>query len=250
MNWTQSKVIPEKLPDVNDSFFIWCLVGHNKQINCLCSFFVQLFRSRTWRLVIWKVPFSIKLTRPSFPRILWPSFSHWMLGMGLPMMWQCNWVVEPGAKVWLAGPWRMMGGTRSEGAIKTQNKFKITFSTETLYCYSSDKNQPQYAEYVTHSWMEIWFVCCTCVKAPKTFLFPRKHPSGGHTFITKHPTAGNVIECSRSHLHGAHQEHIHTHSTRWNSHQKQFEVQNLSEDRTTDFLISVISVYLLSFISK
>lgn len=67
--------------------------------------------------MIWKVPFSIRLIRPSFPRILCPSFSHWMLGMGLPMMWQCNWVVEPGAKVWLAGPWRMMGGMRSEGAV-------------------------------------------------------------------------------------------------------------------------------------
>lgn len=76
--------------------------------------------SGTWRLVIWKVPFSIKLIRPLFPRILWPSFSHWILGVGFPMMWQCNWVVEPGAKVWLAGPWRMMGGTRSEGAKGTK----------------------------------------------------------------------------------------------------------------------------------
>lgn len=66
--------------------------------------------------MIWKVPLSIKLTRPSLPRILWPSFSHWMLGNGFPMTWQCSWAVEPGAKVWLAGPCRMMGGTRSEGA--------------------------------------------------------------------------------------------------------------------------------------
>lgn len=74
--------------------------------------------------MIWKVPFSIKLIRPSFPRIRWPSFSHWMLGMGLPKIWQCNWVVEPGAKVWLAGPWRMMGGTRSEGAVETESEVR------------------------------------------------------------------------------------------------------------------------------
>lgn len=77
--------------------------------------------------MIWKVPLSIKLIRPSFPRILWPSFSHWMLGMGLPMMWQCSWAVEPGAKVWLAGPWRMMGGTRSEGAGgKRKSEYSLT----------------------------------------------------------------------------------------------------------------------------
>lgn len=83
---------------------------------------VWKLHSGTWRLVIWKVPFSIKLIRPLFPRILWPSFSHWILGVGFPMMWQCNWVLEPGAKVWLAGPWRMIGGTRSEGAKGTKKK--------------------------------------------------------------------------------------------------------------------------------
>lgn len=76
--------------------------------------------------MIWKVPFSIRLIRPSFPRILWPSLSHWMLGVGLPMMWQCSWAVVPGANVWLAGPWRMMGGTRSEGAAGTGGKWDYT----------------------------------------------------------------------------------------------------------------------------
>lgn len=79
--------------------------------NVLCMFF-----SGTCRFVIWNVPFSIRLTRSS-PSILWPSFSHWMLGRGLPITWHCNWAVEPGANVWLAGPWRMIGGTRSEGAV-------------------------------------------------------------------------------------------------------------------------------------
>ncbi|KAF3841518.1 hypothetical protein F7725_007380, partial [Dissostichus mawsoni] len=58
----------------------------------------QLCHHHQIKFVIWKVPFSIRLMRPSLPRILWPSFSHWMLGMGLPMMWQCSWVEEPGAK--------------------------------------------------------------------------------------------------------------------------------------------------------
>lgn len=79
-----------------------------------CKNNIQLWH--TWRLAIWKVPFSIRLIRPSFTRILWPSFSHWILGIGFPMMWQCSCAVEPGAYVWFDGPCRMMGGTRSEGA--------------------------------------------------------------------------------------------------------------------------------------
>lgn len=69
----------------------------------------------TCRAVICKVPFSIRLMRSSLPRILCPSRSHWMLGRGLPITWHCNWAVVPGASVWLAGPWRMMGGIRSDG---------------------------------------------------------------------------------------------------------------------------------------
>lgn len=87
----------------------------------------------TCKLVIWKVPFSIRLIRSSFPRILWPSFSHWMLGVGFPMMWQWSWAVEPGAKVWLAGPWRMMGGTRSEGAWGTDNTHLTILNAEFTY---------------------------------------------------------------------------------------------------------------------
>lgn len=76
----------------------------------------------TCRAVICKVPFSIRLMRSSLPRILWPSRSHWMLGRGLPITWHCNWAVVPGASVWLAGPWRMMGGIRSDGAKGEENE--------------------------------------------------------------------------------------------------------------------------------
>lgn len=112
----------KKQNGANKKFFISCFIS-------LCLGGSLAFN--TWTLVIWKVPLSIKLIRPSFPRILWPSFSHWMLGRGLPMMWQCSWVVEPGVKVWLAGPWRMMGGTRSEGAVGTENRVRW-FEMQTL----------------------------------------------------------------------------------------------------------------------
>lgn len=109
-----------KLKVSREKYSVFFSFSTSKEWKCISAACVLL--SVTWRCVIWKVPFSIRLIRPLFPRILWPSFSHWMLGVGFPMMWQCSWVVVPGASVWLAGPWRMMGGTRSEGAERDRKQ--------------------------------------------------------------------------------------------------------------------------------
>lgn len=100
----------------------WKIKAINAKKQTLMSTLKNYLEWSTCRAVICKVPFSIRLMRPSLPRILWPSRSHWMLGRGLPITWHCNWAEVPGTSVWLAGPWRMMGGIRSDGAKGEENE--------------------------------------------------------------------------------------------------------------------------------
>lgn len=69
----------------------------------------------TFISAICKVPFSIKVVRGLFPWSISPSFSHEILTEGPPITRQCSCVVAPRDTVWLAGPWRIIGGTRPEG---------------------------------------------------------------------------------------------------------------------------------------
>lgn len=69
----------------------------------------------TFTSAICNVPFSIKVSRGVFPWSLSPSFSHEISTEVPPFTRQYSCAVAPRDTVWLAGPWRMIGGIRPEG---------------------------------------------------------------------------------------------------------------------------------------
>ena len=72
--------------------------------------------SLTCTLAMYRVPLAITLSWTSSPCSHCPSFFHWTLGWGFPLTLHGSHTEEPSASVWLAGPWRMMGGSPSREA--------------------------------------------------------------------------------------------------------------------------------------
>lgn len=83
-----------------------------------CAWNVYLLeKNKMFRLtrkpLICRLPRSCKDMRGSFPSRLTPSFSQLMFGTGSPDAWHFKRATLSTPRVWLAGPWRMMGGGRS-----------------------------------------------------------------------------------------------------------------------------------------
>lgn len=86
----------------------------------------------TRRALIWSVPWSWMDVRGSLPRKVKPSLSQLMTGRGSPVALHLSRAVPSTARVWLTGPWRMMGGGRS---VKTKTVAQALTSTPlTILC--------------------------------------------------------------------------------------------------------------------
>lgn len=103
----------------------------------------------TRKPLICRLPRSCKDMRGSFPSRLTPSFSQLMVGTGSPDAWHFKRATLSTPRVWLAGPWRMMGGGRSVNTEREREnvicrppnspKFWVLLSEVLYYILSSLK---------------------------------------------------------------------------------------------------------------
>lgn len=81
----------------------------------------QRFFTLTRKFLIWRLPSSCRDMRGSLPSRFTPSFSQLMVGTGSPDAWHFSRAILSIARVWFAGPCRMIGGGLS---VKTDQKWK------------------------------------------------------------------------------------------------------------------------------